>query len=301
MSFLPPGAQIAFLILLFFVGLAGRRAGLFGPPQAAKMLQLVMLVGLPSLFLADVSRVPLNRETLLLPAITMGVILVTFGIGLAVGRSLQLPRASFGAFVLCVMALNNGFIFPFVLAAWGREAFALIALVDLGNALLLVTLFYAFAAAYGGHAADFRAIVKRTVTFPPLWALGAALLLNVSGYRLPDLATEVLGTVGRVLVLLVILALGILFDPKRVGSRQAILAVGLRIGLGLALGFLAAELFALEGLVRKALILGVAAPIGFNVVVIANREHLDRELAASAASLSVLLGLAYVPLLLWLL
>jgi predicted permease len=36
-------------------------------------------------------------------------------------------------------------------------------------------------------------------------------------------------------------------------------------------------------------------------VVIASREHLNRELTASAASISVLLALAYVPLALWLL
>jgi predicted permease len=36
-------------------------------------------------------------------------------------------------------------------------------------------------------------------------------------------------------------------------------------------------------------------------VVIANRENLNRELAASAASISVLLALVYVPLALWLL
>jgi predicted permease len=48
-------------------------------------------------------------------------------------------------------------------------------------------------------------------------------------------------------------------------------------------------------------LLGSAAPIGFSAVVIANREQLNRELAASAASISVLLALAYVPLALWLL
>ena len=114
--------------------------------------------------------------------------------------------------------------------------------------------------------------------------------------------TTVLGTAGRLILLLVILALGILFDPRVARSRIAPTAVLLRIGGGLALALAAIALFGIhDPVTRKVLLLGCAAPIGFNVVVIANREHLDRELAASAASLSVLCGLVYVPLALWLL
>jgi predicted permease len=52
---------------------------------------------------------------------------------------------------------------------------------------------------------------------------------------------------------------------------------------------------------RAALLMGAAAPIGFNAVVLASREGLNRDLSASAASISVLLGFVYVPLGLWLL
>jgi predicted permease len=60
-------------------------------------------------------------------------------------------------------------------------------------------------------------------------------------------------------------------------------------------------LFDLDGMTRAVLLLGAAAPIGFSAVVFADREGLHREMAASAASISVLLGLLYVPLALLLL
>jgi predicted permease len=59
--------------------------------------------------------------------------------------------------------------------------------------------------------------------------------------------------------------------------------------------------FGLTGLTRSAVLLGAAAPIGFNAVVLSHVEKLNSELAASAASISVLIGLAYAPLALWLL
>jgi predicted permease len=96
-------------------------------------------------------------------------------------------------------------------------------------------------------------------------------------------------------------ALGILFDGRRALSRPALTAVGIHLAVGLTMALACATLLGLQGLTRTVAIVGCAAPIGFTVVVLAQRESLDVELAASATSLSVLLGLLYIPpLLLWL-
>jgi predicted permease len=293
--------RIALLIGLFAVGYLARRLGWLQPSHAGRMLQLVITVGLPALFLADVSRIPLQRELIALPLSSVLIIAVTFGLAVLLGRLLQLPRAEQGAMTICGMSINNGFLFPFVIAVWGQVGFAHLALFDLGNALCAGSLVYGIAAWYGGHGTGFVAILRRVLGFPPLWALLAALLLNGAGIALPDIVVTVLGTSGRMILLLVIVALGVLFDARLLRDGRVLATLGLRIAAGLALGFLCVWLFDLEGLMRSVVLLGSAAPIGFSAVVIANREHLHRELAASAASISVLLALAYVPLALWLL
>ena len=88
------------------------------------------------------------------------------------------------------MSINNGFLFPFVIAIWGQVGFAQLALFDFGNALMQGTLVYAIAAAYGGHGTGFLPILRRVMSFPPLWALLIALLLNVSDIQLPALADD---------------------------------------------------------------------------------------------------------------
>ena len=98
-----------------------------------------------------------------------------------------------------------------------------------------------------------------------------------------------------------ILALGILFDVRLLRSTRVVGIVLLRIGLGLALAWGFVELAGLTGLPRAVVLLAGMAPIGFSVVAMANREKLDSELAASAASLTVLMALVYVPVMLWLL
>jgi predicted permease len=265
------------------------------------MLQLVITVGLPALFLADVSRIPLRTDLLALPASSVSIIVVTAVLSLLLGRAMRLQRAEQGALTICGMSINNGFLFPFAIAVWGQVGFAQLALFDFGNALCQGSLVYAIAAAYGGHGTGFVAIARRVLGFPPLWALIAALSLNVSDVALPGWLITVLGDIGRWILLLVIVAMGVLFDAKLLRDARVLVTVALRVLVGLLLGYLCVELFGLTGLTRSVVLLGAAAPIGFSAVVIANREHLNRELAASAASISVLLALAYAPLALWLL
>jgi predicted permease len=293
--------RVLLLIGLFAAGFVARRLGWLKPPHAGRMLQLVITVGLPALFLADVSRIPLRADLIALPVSCVLIVLVTWAASLLVGRGMNLARPEQGAMTVCGMSVNNGFLFPFVIAVWGQVGFAQLALFDFGNALCQGSLVYVIAASYGGHATGFTAIARRVLGFPPLWALIVALLLNVYGVALPPWLTTTLGTAGRLVLLLVIIALGVLFDARLLRDARVLATIALRIALGLLLGFGCVWLFDLEGLTRAVVLLGSAAPIGFSAVVIANRENLNRELAASAASISVLLARVYAPLALWLL
>ena len=130
---MPVQLQIGFLIVLFVAGLIARRRGWLTPPQAGKMVQLVITVGLPALFLSDVSRIPLHRD--LVGAARGGCCRDAANpAGRAAGGALDgSGRPSYGAFVICSMSINNAFLFPFVIAGWGQQAFAQLALFDLGN------------------------------------------------------------------------------------------------------------------------------------------------------------------------
>ncbi len=293
--------RVALLIVLFALGFIARRMGWLKPPHAGFMLRMVITVGLPAMFIADVSRIHLRADLLALPASSVLIMLVTWGLSLLLGRALAASRTDQGTITIAGMSINNGFLFPFVVAVWGPVGFGQLALFDLGHVLGQSFLVYAIAATYGGHAAGFGAILRRVLAFPPLWALVLALLLNVSGVELPDWLSTPLRTVGQLILLLVIVALGVLFDVQLLRDRRVPAIILLRMLVGLLLGWLCTVAFGLTGLTRSVVLLGAAAPIGFNAVVLAHVEKLNRDLAASAASISVVIGLVYVPLALWLL
>ncbi|MFQ5815437.1 MAG: AEC family transporter, partial [Candidatus Hydrothermarchaeaceae archaeon] len=55
-------------------------------------------------------------------------------------------------------------------------------------------------------------------------------------------------------------------------------------------------IFGLEGLDRQVVILSSMMPVGVNSMVFSARENLDVEFAASAVSISIIMGLVLVPL-----
>ena len=123
-----------------------------------------------------------------------------------------------------------------MLAAKGANGFAELALFDLGNALMLCTFGYLLAAKLGRRTGTWWQALQRLGSFPPLWALLLALIINF--FRLPvsRVALDTLQAIGGWVVLLVPLALGILFDGRRALSRPSLAAVGIRLGVGLAMG-----------------------------------------------------------------
>ena len=97
---------------------------------------------------------------------------------------------------------------------------------------------------------------------------------------------------------LILIALGIFFSMSFGQLRLVGLALVIRMGLGFAFGLGFALLVGLEGPTLAVVALCSAAPIGFTALTFASMAKLDMELTTTAVSLSILVGLVYVPLLL---
>jgi predicted permease len=69
--------------------------------------------------------------------------------------------------------------------------------------------------------------------------------------------------------------------------------------LGLAAGFFFVWLFGFAGATATVVLVAAASPIGFSSVTLASVARLDTEQAVAALSLSVAIGMASTPFLLW--
>lgn len=295
-------SKLGLIALLFLAGVLLRRLGWLDARHGTRLLRIVASVGLPALIIGTLGRLPLVPALLALPATAALVMLIVGMLALAATRLLDLARPTAGALIVSAMAMNLAFVFPFVFLTWGPDGLARTVVFDAGNAVMQWTVVYLLAARYGGHATNLGAVLARLLRAPPFVAIMVAIPINLltSANVHAGAFLDALRITGQVVALLMVPAMGLLFDPSRIGTAPVVVAVVLRCGAGAAAGALLALASSLDARSAAVVIVGSAAPVAFSSVVMAEREGLDVGLAVAAASLSALAALLVIPGLLWL-
>lgn len=282
----------------FGLAYGAKRLGWLRPEHGHQLLKAALYVTVPAIILVSVARLDFGWQLLIFPLLPALVVGPTFLLTRLIAKRLRLQRVTKGTFLIAPLTINSGFTQPFVLAMFGGEALTRVVLFNAGyNPILLVGV-YGIAAAYHPASRDRKDVFKRILMLPPLWALVAGLLVHASGTQIPGAGLGLLQAIGSLTIPLMIIALGALFEPRRIGFNKTLAIVGLRMGVGLVIGLTVATLVQLKGIDRAVLLALAAAPVGFNLLTFAAVEKLDEELAAGVVSLSLLLGMIVTPLIL---
>lgn len=287
------------LFLAFFIGIAAKHLKLLSKKDAPTLLKTVLNLSLPAVAILAINRMVLKLELIFIPIsaviIVFGIYFVTTGIG----RFLSLPKATFGSFLVGTLVANSAFALPFLAAAHGDQGLAMASLFDIGNSIMIFTFIYHQAVKYGDSAHSGKINWGKFLKMPPLWGMALALILKGFKVQFPVFAVNFLELMGSPTVPLVMIALGLYFEPSFKKLEYALLAVFIRMGIGLSIGFALAYLFGLSGLIKTVVISCSALPIGFNTLIFADLENLDREFAATEVSISMIVAMFLIPWLIW--
>ncbi len=289
------------VIFLFVLGYFLKRIKLLTKKHAELFLKVVLYVSLPPLLLMSLLRIDLSFELAFLPLISAIIVFAALLVSYPVGKMLKLPRKTLGVFIIGSMVMNFGFVLPFIIAGYGDEGVASSVIFNFGNIFLHFTLVYFLACRYGSNREDAKAMLKKFLLLPPLWALGIGIALNVFRMDLPAVVGGTFNLVGSLTIPLTMIALGVFLGSKILRPLSMALGILIRMGMGLFIGVMLAWLFGLEGVHRAVVIICAAAPVAYNTVTFASIEHLDKEFAASMVSVAILLGMVLTPLLMYLL
>lgn len=289
--------QLAPIFFYFLIGVALRRTRLADPSHGDFALRLVFFVSLPLLILLTLQKAALSVDTIMLPIANIVVNVLCLGAVLLSALRLDLPRTTRGSLAMNTMIANNAFMFPFILAVYGESGFADAVLFDFGNAIMVATVTFATAFRYSDEPYHPFAMVRRIAGSPLFWALAAGVSLSLSGTVVPPWLIDVLDPVAQMTAPLILIALGIFFSFSFRQIKLVGLSLVIRMGLGFVFGLAFAALVGLEGQAFVVVALCSGAPIGFMALTFTSMARLDTELTASAVSLSILIGLIYVPLL----
>jgi len=289
--------KISPVIFLFVLGYILKKTNLLKKRDADLFLKIVFYISLPALIILSVSNISLSKELIYLPIIAPIIVFITFFISYTFGRLLNLEKITLGVFLVGSMIMNIGFTLPFIIAAYGEEGLAKITLFDFGNTIVVLIFVYYVAVKYGDGVKSTKAMFKKLLSSMPIWALILAIILNLAGVQIPVIATNFLKPLGNLLTPLLMMSIGIYFNPKITKFVPVLSAVIIRSFFGLLLGFILVKLFSLGGLNRLVVLIASAAPVGFNTLTFSSLEKLDKEFAASLVSVSILFGIVFIPVL----
>ncbi|MCD4697698.1 MAG: AEC family transporter [Bacteroidales bacterium] len=287
-------------LLLIVLGNVLKRTAILKSNDGNTFLKLVFYITLPALILKTIGSVEVTREFAFLPFVSVTVILFTYFMARVFAWFLNLSGPTKGTFLTGSMILNIGFTLPFVLAAFGDEGLSRIFIMDMGNGIMVFTFVYYQACRYNKNGGLKQSMVFRIFKAPPIWAIPTALVINFSGVELNGLPLVFLKTTGDLTIPLLMISVGLFFNPKIVQVKALFSVLLIRMGFGLVLGVFISWLLNLDGLTKMIIILGAATPVGYNTLTFSAIENLDREFASSLVSISVLIGVFYLPLLIWL-
>ena len=288
------------IIIIFFLGVILRFSNLLKQEDADIFLRIVFYVSLPALILDNIPAVEINLNYFLLPIICSLIIIISFLVSSLVVRYQKFEAKTQGVFIIGTMILNLGFNVPFVLGAYGQEGFARATFFDIGNILLVLSLTYYIAQKYGASNGEEEVsfLNKKLLTSPPLIALAIGVILNFTGITFDTNVNYLLDLLGGLLTPLLMLSIGIYFNPKLKRIFPVTQVILTRMGLGLILGIMFTLLLGLDDLSNKIIIISSAAPVGFNTLTYASLEELDKEFAAEILSFGIPIGIVTISLLL---
>lgn len=288
------------IFLFFFLGIVLNKVRFANPQNAEFLLQMVFFITLPALVLLKLPQTTVSTAKLYLPLINIAVNLACMLATLAVSRSLRISPKTLGAMLVSTMIANNVFMFPFIMAGFGEQGFVDAVLFDFGNGLTTASVTYLVAFRYGKGSEQSTLMLTKLLKSPLFWAFGIGIGMNVMSVGLPDALNRFLEAVGQMTSPLILIALGILFRPQFRKFSLVSLTIGIRIGVGLAVGTGLAWALGISGQTFAVVALCSAAPVGFMALTFASLADLDKDFASRVVSLSILLGVIYVPVLMYL-
>ncbi|MEO9522049.1 AEC family transporter [Marinobacter alexandrii] len=276
--------------------LAGRYLEASGKHIAGIMLYIVT----PSVVFSGVMAAPLSPEVIFLPFLifTMSCVLGVLQLKLA---KRVITDGSASLIPLCVGSGNTGYFgVPVALLLFGEEGLGLYIVCMLGTTLFENSVGF-YLAARGRH--DLKSALWRVVKLPSVYAFLAAVLLNLSGIRIPDLFQPLFDNLRGAYSILGMMIIGMSITSFG-GLAGNIRFTGLAFfgkfvvwpAVAVLFWWLDANLLGIyQPAVHQAIFLISVTPIAANTVVIATMLETSPRQAAGTVLLTTLFALAFIP------
>jgi len=291
------------VLLLIPLGWILRKAGVVRPSAGGDLTKLFVNVALPaSLFLAFLN-LDLGWSALYLPFIGLSANVLLLGLGFGIVRFLRLHKQVKNIFLLTLPVFATGTIaFPFFIAMFGAvKGLSIIALLEIGNVFFWNTFDHYLAFRLGGEKIGVLVFLKKLFRSPILWAVVFGLTFSFYGIDIPLLSEFLLLLAGST-ILLIMLALGISFEPKLSSVKKSLPVIITKTSLGLLVAFIiiwiVRQFIVFDDFSQLSLLVYASVPASAVTFAFASEARLGKCLDANLLSIAFPIGAVLVPLML---
>jgi predicted permease len=284
------------LIMTFAIGHLLYRYNFLTRDNADLFLKLFFYLALPAVILLSIPSIPLTHELIFFPLIAILIFVINLILAWIASCIFKLEAKTKGVFLIGTIIFNGSFAYPFVMVSYHEEAMAGVYLYDFGNAIVTFSIAYYLACRYGQNGRKQQRIWLKFFKSPPLVTLIVAIFLNLSGIPIPNVGENLLRIFSGLLTPLIMLSLGIYFNPRIVRAGPLATVVTIQIIGGLIFGYLFSHFFGLHGVNQSVVQIMAICPAAMNTLAYAAMEGLDKEFAASIVSYTTIISIVFIPL-----
>jgi malate permease and related proteins len=261
--------------------------------EMSGVVDIIFYIGLPCLVFVSI----LNQEIVLVDAVKVWVsaLIVTCGCG-AVGWLLfkVLKEKHSGLYLPIALPNTVNIPFPIISLAYGPAGLFAATLYYIPNVIMIYSVGVFIAA-----GKNWQHNLKEMLKIPTVYTAILALLLNLFHIGVPSLIYRPLDFISGMVVPAVVLTLGFSLSKVKLTSiPTTIIASLIRLGVGLALGFLVVYVFHMSGVLRSVVILVSSMPSAVNTYMVAEKYKNEPELVASVVFVTTVVSLVLIPFLL---
>lgn len=287
--------QFLISVCIILLGYLAKRTRFLTEKEGESIAQIIFNITLPALIIYVFSSLPLSPKLILLPVLGFSVGCVMCVCVLFIFR--KSPRSIRGLMAMSLPGLNIGlFAYPLVEAIWGKQGLTYVAMYDLGNSYVVFLVCYMLGAMFSGETSvTWRQLLKAMLRSLPVMTSLIALVINLSGYRLPGLVLETSAIISKANMPLSLLLLGMYLNFTFPADQLKILfqALGTKYLMGFTIGGLLCWLVPYDDLFRHTLLLAGVLPLPTMVLTYALILGYDRKLSGAMLNGSVMLSILF--------
>ena len=257
--------------------------------------QTVLYVLMPAFIFTSLLPVDFrSEEPLRITAFAFLLALVMLLIGFAVARAARLDRPTANALALTAALPNLGnYGLSVVLLAFGQPGLAA------GTLLLAVQMLYGLALAVfvasSGSAPLGRALAE-VLRQPVIYAVAAALALNLTGIAPPQFVMSALALPSQAAIPVMLIVLGMNVATTSGVERPGLVALAtfVRLVVGTLVGWLLAVALGIEGVARDVMVVGAAMPTAVFTILTATQFDARPKFVSDVVVVSTLASILTV-------